>query len=868
MGKNGTQSSGGAIFFGKNCEIVISDTVINGSQAMWTVPTVAYAGGDGGNGGAGGSDGGSGGNAGGGGDGGPAGAAGTAGAAGNQGAPGQGGTGGQGATSVTTNLGGAIFYSEGCKATLTNCTLNSNRVENQSGGASYYSRNCTTQIERCSMGSNTAGLNGGALAFDIDCKATILGSTFLSNTAAADGGAVYCWYRDEIDVNDSAFGDNRATGALSSGGAIYAGGTYDDKVQEWYNGGTVRLKKTQFATNAAAFGGALVLVRHRCRHHRGRLHDPRQRGPDGGGLYWSGGAARIVNCSIRGNAALGPQYQISLAAPTPDPNDPNTWPPSSTWPDPNDPNSMFDPNNPFTPPPIQVPKSTELGAGGGLVCWSSDASIEDSFISENTVNGSGGGVYFGGDPFTPQLKNCLVKDNTALIGGGGIASYWYAAPTISNCTIVGNKATDPNNSSHGYGGGLFASYASDTTLLDSIVWGNTAVQGGQIALGSQSDPIYIQRPAIVTIRFSDVQNGLAGIHVEQGATVNWLPGDIDADPLFVGSYFLSQTAAGQAQTSPAVDAGSDSAQNLGLAGYTTRTDGVGDQGKVDMGFHYPARGPLPAHGQRRRRPRHGPAAERPVPRVPGSSRSWRRPSRATGSSSWTGTDKDPSWNKNTNTVTMNTGANRFVTVEFEKDVINTLLVPADFRTIEDAVKAAGPGGNKIVLSRGTHVVTDPNGIDFQGKIITVMLPGSRESGDRGPDDHRLRGSRLTPRRAFHFHSGEDANCRDHRRDDPQRLRQRSLGGGRPIRRPAARTVRYRGSRCVGSAAASRRTRVAMESAIRTAAAFSARTAVRLRSGTASLPTAPRPAVMAVSAPTDGPPRRSPPGRSSGPICLQ
>ena len=41
------------------------------------------------------------------------------------------------------------------------------------------------------------------------------------------------------------------------------------------------------------------------------------------------------------------------------------------------------------------------------------------------------------------------------------------------------------------GGGLFCSYESETTLLDSILWGNTAMQGGQIAIGSQSDPIYL-----------------------------------------------------------------------------------------------------------------------------------------------------------------------------------------------------------------------------------------------------------------------------------------------------------------------------------------------------------------------------------------
>ncbi|UCD76269.1 MAG: hypothetical protein JSV91_04960, partial [Phycisphaerales bacterium] len=68
-------------------------------------------------------------------------------------------------------------------------------------------------------------------------------------------------------------------------------------------------------------------------------------------------------------------------------------------------------------------------------------------------------------------------------------------------------------------------------------------------------------------------------------------GNIDADPLFVtgplGEYYLSQTAAGQPAESPCLDAGSDTAENLGLDTLTTRTDQASDSGIVDMGYHYP-----------------------------------------------------------------------------------------------------------------------------------------------------------------------------------------------------------------------------------------------------------------------------------------
>ncbi|MDW8269039.1 MAG: hypothetical protein RMN24_07735, partial [Anaerolineae bacterium] len=62
-----------------------------------------------------------------------------------------------------------------------------------------------------------------------------------------------------------------------------------------------------------------------------------------------------------------------------------------------------------------------------------------------------------------------------------------------------------------------------------------------------------------------------------------------ADPLFItgpdGYYYLRQMPPEHWGNSPCVDAGSDTAARLGLAHRSTRTDGMPDTGRVDLGYH-------------------------------------------------------------------------------------------------------------------------------------------------------------------------------------------------------------------------------------------------------------------------------------------
>jgi hypothetical protein len=129
-------------------------------------------------------------------------------------------------------------------------------------------------------------------------------------------------------------------------------------------------------------------------------------------------------------------------------------------------------------------------------------------------------------------------------------------------------------------------------MTNCILWGNTALGGHEITLGSTA-----LSSSTLTVRYSDVQGGAGEAAVGAGDTLDLDGTNIDADPKFVlgplGNYYLSQTAAGQPQNSPCVDAGSDTAANLGLDALTTRTDAVPDAGTVDIGYHAPPATALP-----------------------------------------------------------------------------------------------------------------------------------------------------------------------------------------------------------------------------------------------------------------------------------
>lgn len=167
-------------------------------------------------------------------------------------------------------------------------------------------------------------------------------------------------------------------------------------------------------------------------------------------------------------------------------------------------------------------------------------------------NRRGNGYQMNVASASPTFRNCLVAGNASgyMVRITGTAP----APVFENCTFAGNWS---NN-------GGFQRDAGTPTVRDCVFWRNRYDLSG------------------ITTANSVVSNNL----VSSGA-FNGTNGCFQADPGYVGGYFLPQTAAGQAADSPALNAGTRTAAEAGLDGFTTRTDGLGDGGMVDLGFHLP-----------------------------------------------------------------------------------------------------------------------------------------------------------------------------------------------------------------------------------------------------------------------------------------
>jgi hypothetical protein len=151
------------------------------------------------------------------------------------------------------------------------------------------------------------------------------------------------------------------------------------------------------------------------------------------------------------------------------------------------------------------------------------------------------------------------------------------SPSFNNCTFVGNT-TD------GKGGGLFVSNSSVAAVSNSIFSSN-----GKFAVYEQ--PSTANASVKNCLFYSNPNGDYFDAQTASALTVPQLNGiagnaaNLAANPLFVsgklGDYYLNPS-------SPAVNAGSQTAISLGLHTYTTdtREPVFLDSGIVDIGYHY------------------------------------------------------------------------------------------------------------------------------------------------------------------------------------------------------------------------------------------------------------------------------------------
>ncbi len=291
----------------------------------------------------------------------------------------------------------------------------------------------------------------------------------------------------------------------------------------------------------------------------------------GGGMFWAGGEPEVLDCDIMRNTAYlgGGIYATKSAGQIRGCTLSNNFAGVSTG-------------------DVDV----IAGQGGGIFGSSIDTMIVDCFLTDNTSSTSGGGIHiYGPGDADTIIRNCLLTGNQAGRDGGGISTNWGAVVSVENCTLYNNQATGTFGElgNTGFGGGLYCSYEAQTNVKNSIFWDNSGLLGNEIAEATGFE--HEQRCGTVSVSYSDIKGGQAGVYISPGCPSNWGLGNIDIDPCFVNAVgddlHLQQITAGQMVNSPCIDVGGDLAVSLGMFRYSTSTLGTSDTGIVDLGYHYP-----------------------------------------------------------------------------------------------------------------------------------------------------------------------------------------------------------------------------------------------------------------------------------------
>ncbi|MBN2137085.1 MAG: hypothetical protein JW720_04710 [Sedimentisphaerales bacterium] len=114
--------------------------------------------------------------------------------------------------------------------------------------------------------------------------------------------------------------------------------------------------------------------------------------------------------------------------------------------------------------------------GGGMYNYKSSPRIENCLFVGNAVgastgDGGDGGAIFCGDS-NPTLVNCVMRSNTAWIGGG-MTSWWGRGGTLVNCVFNSNSA--------GSRGGALDSFENNPTLINCTFTANAAAAVGGVS---------------------------------------------------------------------------------------------------------------------------------------------------------------------------------------------------------------------------------------------------------------------------------------------------------------------------------------------------------------------------------------------------
>jgi predicted outer membrane repeat protein len=197
-------------------------------------------------------------------------------------------------------------------------------------------------------------------------------------------------------------------------------------------------------------------------------------------------------------------------------------------------------------------------------------SVLNSIFSGNEAISYAAGGGFSGN-CTGEMINCLFASNTAATGGGywnsgGISVWTGTNVDLVNCTFVDNSAA--------YGAGLTVGSGGTATITDCVFWGNSYNQIALVDYNDQGGTLFVD--------YCDVQDGIDSVSVSPLSTLNWGIGNINEDPLFIGTgdYPFSLQ-----DLSPCVNAGIPDTTGLNLPEFDLAGNPRVFGGRIDMGAY-------------------------------------------------------------------------------------------------------------------------------------------------------------------------------------------------------------------------------------------------------------------------------------------
>jgi len=398
---------------------------------------------------------------------------------------------------------------------ITDCviTANSYTGSSQYGGGIYIGNSSSPEITNCTISNNlvisTSSYNdsfGGGVYCGSSSTVTFTNCRIMNNTAQikyrynANGAGIYCDSGSNVTLNNCVVSGNvgRVTEDYNANGAgIYSNGSFltitDSDISNnileatYYN--------ADRAYGAGIYCSASLTIDNSTinnNYFEGDVHWSDKRG---GGIYATSSVS-LTNCTLDGNENEGVYSSSSNATFT-----------SCTISNSGTKGIQSGTNSTFSQCTITNNGDDGIYAGSYStfdLCSSSGNTNYGFYVTESgfftnciSNNNTSGGYYIGS--YSSELINCLAVDNT---NNGLYLS--NSSTLIRNCTISGNAT------------GIYAGGNSGPAFMNVILYANTTELEGESG-------------ATMSFDYSDVQDGST-----YGAWANGT-GNIDADPLFVGS---------------------------------------------------------------------------------------------------------------------------------------------------------------------------------------------------------------------------------------------------------------------------------------------------------------------------------------------